>query len=623
MDRVYVKKEGATQTAETIAPASQDRGLETCTLRFVRWPVAKTACGQRRRSEVTATMEIACCLNQEAKLQRKVNDEIEKQLTREKTDLSKETKFLLLGPNDVGKTTFMKQMRIIGTTGYEKDLGEHVCPVFIDLVHAMQTIVRAMDLLGIPYRNPATVECAMVVSSVRASDISTALPMNLVEALRRLWDDPGIKECYKRRIEYGLGEGAQHFVKNITRITTSGYVPSQEDYLCIKTPSKYISEYNMMLDDEFPLRFVDVGEQKSETKKWIHCFEDVGGVIFMVSLSDYDNEAKMLESQKLFQLIARSNWFTESHILLLLNKKDVMEEKVKHGMPFSDIYKDFHGVNSDVRSCREYMRRMFAQLEPDRPVYFFFTNATDTEDIRYVLPTLREIASAKTGTRNREVSDAATSTSAMAAVAAAMNGVSTAAAVGAIASPGRALVCPTGSATNTAALVHPLDNHDEHDPLPSTRPPQLHQLPPTAIVPLESPLISLISPHHPKSGNIASVSVNHPYPPQHLPMTTDPAAGRLHAHLQDHRHVSSQQQNHSHHHQNRYYHRHNNQNHQNQVEDIGNNPYAQHYSIATTPPPMLLQNRFHPHPSSNKHKHEHQKHHHHIHQHTNNHIHRH
>lgn len=62
--------------------------------------------------------------------------------------------------------------------------------------------------------------------------------MNLVEALRRLWDDPGIKECYKRRIEYGLGEGAQHFVKNITRITTSGYVPSQEDYLCIKTPSK-------------------------------------------------------------------------------------------------------------------------------------------------------------------------------------------------------------------------------------------------------------------------------------------------------------------------------------------------------------------------------------------------
>lgn len=66
----------------------------------------------------------------------------------------------------------------------------------------------------------------------------TALPCNLAEALRRLWEDGGIQECYGRRIEYGLTEGSQHFVTNINRITMPGYVPSQEDYLCIKTPSK-------------------------------------------------------------------------------------------------------------------------------------------------------------------------------------------------------------------------------------------------------------------------------------------------------------------------------------------------------------------------------------------------
>ena len=38
----------------------------------------------------------------------------------------------------------------------------------------------------------------------------------------------------------------------------------------------------------FYFRLFDVGGQRSERKKWIHCFEDVTAIIFCVAMSEYD-----------------------------------------------------------------------------------------------------------------------------------------------------------------------------------------------------------------------------------------------------------------------------------------------------------------------------------------------
>lgn len=35
-------------------------------------------------------------------------------------------------------------------------------------------------------------------------------------------------------------------------------------------------------------RIYDVGGQRSERKKWIHCFEEVHAIIFIVAISEFD-----------------------------------------------------------------------------------------------------------------------------------------------------------------------------------------------------------------------------------------------------------------------------------------------------------------------------------------------
>jgi guanine nucleotide-binding protein G(i) subunit alpha len=71
-------------------------------------------------------------------------------------------------------------------------------------------------------------------------------------------------------------------------ITARGYIPSDEDILrAAEEPVVGVRETSFVVD-QLTIQLCDVGGQLNERKKWIHQFEGVTGVIFCVSLSDYD-----------------------------------------------------------------------------------------------------------------------------------------------------------------------------------------------------------------------------------------------------------------------------------------------------------------------------------------------
>ena len=61
----------------------------------------------------------------------------------------------VLGTGESGKSTFIKQMRIIHGSGYsEEDKRGFIRLVYQNVFMAMQAMIRAMDTLAIPYGDP-------------------------------------------------------------------------------------------------------------------------------------------------------------------------------------------------------------------------------------------------------------------------------------------------------------------------------------------------------------------------------------------------------------------------------------------------------------------------------------
>ncbi|XP_039483919.1 G protein alpha q subunit isoform X1 [Drosophila santomea] len=324
-----------------------------------------------------------CCLSEEAKEQKRINQEIEKQLRRDKRDARRELKLLLLGTGESGKSTFIKQMRIIHGSGYsDEDKRGYIKLVFQNIFMAMQSMIKAMDMLKISYGQGEHSELADLVMSIDYETVTTFEDPYL-NAIKTLWDDAGIQECYDRRREYQLTDSAKYYLSDLARIEQADYLPTEQDILRARVPTTGILEYPFDLDG-IVFRMVDVGGQRSERRKWIHCFENVTSIIFLVALSEYDqilfesdNENRMEESKALFRTIITYPWFQNSSVILFLNKKDLLEEKIMYSH-LVDYFPEYDGPQRDAITAREFILRMFVDLNPDseKIIYSHFTCAT-------------------------------------------------------------------------------------------------------------------------------------------------------------------------------------------------------------------------------------------------------
>jgi len=183
------------------------------------------------------------------------------------------------------------------------------------------------------------------------------------------------------------------FFDNVDRFLTDQYVPTLDDVLRVRVRSTGIEEANFVFD-KMPFRVVDVGGQRSERRKWIHCFDCVTSVIFCASLSGYDQvlredgtQNRMTEAILLFDEVANSTAFHKNDIILFLNKQDLFDDKIK-SVPLSVCFANYTGHN-DAHAAKEFIKARFLERTTSQ-VFTHYTTAIDTKNIEFVVRDVRK-----------------------------------------------------------------------------------------------------------------------------------------------------------------------------------------------------------------------------------------
>jgi GTPase SAR1 family protein len=340
---------------------------------------------------------MGCTVSQEDRDAFDRNKQIERELKANKDHQKKEIKVLLLGAGESGKSTVVKQMKIIHENGFstEECLACREL-IYGNVVYSMQSIVANLGTLKIEV-SPELEEYAKRLH-VRGKPVEIkGLPEHIADAISVLWASKPVQEAYQRSKEFQLNDSARYYFDSLDRLRALEYVPTEQDVLRSRVKTTGIVETQFWYK-QLHFRMFDVGGQRSERKKWIHCFENVTAIIFCAALSDYDLKLledetmnRMHESLQLFESICNSKWFEHTSIILFLNKTDLFREKVATSS-LTVCFPEYSGPN-DFDQAARYILFKFCELNRSgsKTIYHHLTCATDTDVIKNVFDDVTNI----------------------------------------------------------------------------------------------------------------------------------------------------------------------------------------------------------------------------------------
>ncbi|GBG32325.1 Guanine nucleotide-binding protein subunit alpha [Hondaea fermentalgiana] len=358
----------------------------------------------------------------EAEVQEKRRDqEIARANAKDRHKDRNRIKLLLLGAGESGKSTIFKQMKLLygQNKGFtESELSKAALTIYSNVISDFQEVLTRCAEFG-PY-DPSLKESAEAVLLMPFEAPTAYIDASMASVMKNLWADEGVQQTWAARANFQVQDALANYMAKIEEIGKEDYVPTTQDVLLTRVRTSGIVEDHFLIEGVEFVMF-DVGGQRNERRKWIHCFEDVTAVIFVAAINEYDQVLyednkvnRMDEAVILFEEICNSKWFTQTSMILFLNKADLFREKLVTS-PFrvdqgpDTRFLDFAGPvvvpgtksaeigTPEYEACyeaaAEYCLELFVSRKknPNKRVYHHITTATDSRNINTVFDACRDI----------------------------------------------------------------------------------------------------------------------------------------------------------------------------------------------------------------------------------------
>lgn len=333
-----------------------------------------------------------------------LNRQVQGQLSSDKSQDRQIKKLLFLGSGGSGKSTLFKQLRTIHGDGFmEKDRVSFRDHIYSQVIDQMKILIeRSYELreMADEYRDlelgPEATESSEFMLVVRGDlDVND----DVAKHIKILWSDPAIQTTFENRAALKIEDSSAYFFNQVDRIAEPNYIPTDEDILYVRHRTTGVIEQKLTIKGT-QFHIFDVGGQRSERKKWIHCFEHVTAVIFVSALSSYnevmyedETQNSLQDSLTLFDEICNSRWFISTAMILFLNKKDLFAEKIAE-IPLTVCFGDLYDGNNSYDDGVEFIKTQFETLNKnprEKQIYTHITCATDRGNVEKVFNDVQHI----------------------------------------------------------------------------------------------------------------------------------------------------------------------------------------------------------------------------------------
>ncbi|KAG4098294.1 guanine nucleotide binding protein, alpha subunit [Neocallimastix lanati (nom. inval.)] len=321
-----------------------------------------------------------------------LDDRLEIDALEEKLNL----KILLLGSGESGKSTILKQLKLIHKIELQNDeKEEYKIGLRRNAVQCMNILTDQINNHNLEFEMPESKELSSFLKTteeVSLNDEENHFTKEVASAIDFLWTkEPSVKRMWEKRNDFWIMDAAYYYFDNVMRFVDEDFELTEEDYVMsrIMTTGIISTEINVP-----PLKFtvIDVGGQRNERRKWLHCFDNVSALLFIVNLNGYnsvlyeDNSVnRMQECFNLFKQTANNEIFKDTPIFLLFNKKDLFEEKIRiESINICEEFSDYTG-SGDLMDSLNFIEKKFKSVlnngDPNR-VQVFHIAARFKRDIK-------------------------------------------------------------------------------------------------------------------------------------------------------------------------------------------------------------------------------------------------